>query len=76
VTVRRLSGRLFSILNDFGFQNIINLIKHTIEDKSKTKILYFIRIYKRKFFEETDKIRKEIYKDVNNIISIKIIAVT
>lgn len=72
-----VNGRPFSILNDSGFQNILNPIKCAIEDKSKQKFAISVESIQKKVFEEADKIRKEIYEDIKNtMISMKVDAVT
>lgn len=72
-----VNGRPFSILNDSGFKNIIDPIKHAIENKSKQRFSISSESIQKKVFEEADRIRKEIYEDIKNtMISMKIDTVT
>lgn len=72
-----VNGRPFSILNDSGFQKIINPIKCAIEYKTKQKFCISSESIQKKVSEEASRIRKEISEEVrNNLISIKIDAVT
>lgn len=72
-----VNGRPFSILNDSGFQKIINPIKCAIEDKYKQKVCISSESIQKKVIEEADKIKKEISEDIKNImISMKVDAVT
>lgn len=72
-----VNGRPFSILNDSGFQNIINPIKCAIEDKYKQKFSISSESIQKKVSEEANKIREEISEDIKNImISMKVDAVT
>ena len=72
-----VNGRPFSILNDSGFQSIIQPIKRAIENNSKQKFSISPESIQKKIVEEADKIKKEIYEDVKNtMISMKIDAVT
>lgn len=72
-----VNGRPFSILNDSGFQKIINPIKCAIEYKYKQKVSISPESIQKKVFEEADKIKKEISEDIKNImISMKVDAVT
>lgn len=72
-----VNGRPFNILNDSGFQNIINPIKYAIEEKNKQKFSISSESIQKKVFEEADRIREEISEDTKNIlISLKVDAVT
>lgn len=57
-----VNGRPFSILNDSGFQNIINPIKRAIEDKSKQKFSISPESIQKKVFEEANRIKKKFMK--------------
>lgn len=72
-----VNGRPFSILNDSGFQNIINPIKSAIEDKYKQKFSISSESIQKKVSEEADEIKKKISDDIKNIlISMKVDSVT
>lgn len=72
-----VNGRPFSILNDSGFQKIINPIKCAIEDKYKQKFSISSESIQKKISEEATKIRKKISEEIrNNLILTKVDAVT
>lgn len=72
-----VNGRPFSILNDSGFQKIINPLKCAIEKKNKQKFSISSESIQKKVLEEADRIRKKISEDIKNIlISLKVDAVT
>ncbi|KYN12696.1 hypothetical protein ALC57_15136 [Trachymyrmex cornetzi] len=76
VELMTVNGRPFSILDDSGFQNIVNPIKYAVEEKNKHKFSISSESIQKRIFEEADRIRKEISDDITNILISLKIAVT